>query len=137
MKKVIFCLIATVLLSTSLVANNLSSFSNKIEKVANLKRIKVDTWLTSTGGVKYHITGWVDVSIGFGGVSISHYDITIAGGGISIHFQGKVASTPNKDGSVTNEVTGDLTQNGKIVEMSEDIKDLIIKCNDEVLKVNK
>lgn len=136
MKKLLFGLIATVLFGLNVEANvfNKTHENYKFENVNSLKRIKVDTWIKDTNGLSWHVTGWVDVSIGFSGVSISDYDITLTGNGHSYHFQGKVKRTQLKNGEIKNVIDGILIENNKTLEITEDIKSVLINCNEEIIK---
>jgi hypothetical protein len=136
MKKLLFGLIATVMSVLNVEANTFNKTHEKckFENINSLKRIKVDTWVKDTKGQSWHVTGWVDVSIGFSGVSISDYDITLTGNGHSYHFQGKVKRTQLKNGEIENVIDGTLIENDKTLEITEDIKSILINCNEEIMK---
>lgn len=75
------------------------SSSNEIPE----KRIEIDTYVTASNGCKFHVTGYVDVSFGWGGVSVDGYDITATGPCGDYHFEGLVAppSGNNPNGEIT------------------------------------
>lgn len=59
--------------------------------------------ITASNGCVFHVTGWVDVSFGFGGVSIDGYNIAANGPCGNFHFQGLVAPPAgnNPDGEIS------------------------------------
>jgi len=133
MKKLVFGLIATVMVSANIQAKSSTTIlgENNVETINCLKR-KIDMTITDSSGGVWHIYGTVDV--GFGG--INGYDVTVTHEGHTYHFHGKMTRTTVKDGSFSTSIEGDFTEDDKIVEMSTTTKSVLIECNDNVMKEN-
>jgi len=41
-------------------------------------RIRINETITAVGGCQYTVSGWIDISVGLGGVSVNGYDISIS-----------------------------------------------------------
>lgn len=90
-------------LALSLLVASFALISND----AAAKKVNIDTYLTASNGCKFHVTGWVDVGIGWNGVTVNHYDINMDGQGNATngdpcgdyHFNGMVA--PGAGGGIT------------------------------------
>ena len=79
-----------------------------IPNIAEAKTIKLNETVTSTGGCKWTITGWIDVNVEFGWppISVNNYDITISGPCGKHHFIGMVI--PPSSSSSTYGIQGTL-----------------------------
>lgn len=61
------------------------------------EKIKVNMSVTANNGCEFEVTGWVDISIGFGGMVVNGYDITASGPCGTYHFQGRIAPPADDD----------------------------------------
>lgn len=77
-----------------------------INSEAMAKRVEVNTYITADNGCKFHVTGWVEVGLSWGGVQVNDYDITLDGPCGHFHFEGMVG--PGSNGGVVI-VNGHLT----------------------------
>ena len=69
-----------------------------IPNIAEAKTIKLNETVTSTGGCKWTITGWIDV--GFFPPSINHYDVWVVDcHGNKTHFVGMAINPNNTNGN--------------------------------------
>lgn len=115
---------------------------NQTEIVNNqaeaLKRIKVNEYIKDTKGNTWHIYGWVDVSIGWGGVEIVDYDIHMVSGNTHYHFQGRIASQRDEEGGVRYTLSGNLTDvnSGTEVEIDDNIKSVLYNLHESIIRNN-
>lgn len=134
MKKIL--LLTTVLSVASLYANTTIPTPEKENYAASnaYKKIQLDYTIKDVNGTSWHIYGWVDVSIGLGGISINHYDVHLVGGGNHYHFVGKMAT----QGNGSTDIDGLLEDviNKKTIDIDGDMKTLLIQINDDVIKNN-
>ncbi|MCC5946057.1 MAG: hypothetical protein JJT94_14100 [Bernardetiaceae bacterium] len=65
------------------------SYSASLE--APEKRIDINTRITASNGCEFHVTGWIDVSVGFSGISVDKYDIKATGPCGEFHFTSSAA----------------------------------------------
>ncbi|SMP35660.1 hypothetical protein [Chryseobacterium profundimaris] len=138
MKKILLAALISVagMANANMIEPTLTSTTSNSELENSLKRIKIDEYVTDVSGTTWHIYGWVDVSIGWSGPKINHYDIHMVGGGHHYHFQGKVAQEKQSDGSIKNSFDGVLTENDSPVEVDSNIENLLYQLNDNVIKNN-
>ncbi|MBL7938856.1 MAG: hypothetical protein JNL43_05805 [Flavobacteriales bacterium] len=55
-------------------------------------KIDIDEYITAENGCRFHVTGWVNVNVGFNGITMNHYDVTMDGPCGRFHFEGLVDS---------------------------------------------
>ncbi|WP_294221136.1 MULTISPECIES: hypothetical protein [Chryseobacterium] len=117
-----------------------SNFSKTLESksVNFFKKIKIDEYITDTNGTSWHIYGWVDVSVGWSGPKINHYDIHMVGGGHHYHFQGKIMQEQGANGDIKNTIDGTLTddEKGTKIEIDNNLQNVLYQLNDNVIKNN-
>lgn len=139
MKKFFLSAVCLLTYATGANANEISicNFDTVFKEVKSdfFKRIWINETVTDTNGNVWHFEGYIDVSFGWGGVSINSYNVLVTCNGNSWHFVGKVHSEPNSDGSISNKISGTLTNksNNETVPMDDSFKEILIKLNNSVL----